>query len=91
MDLNLYMTSCRNSIILLIKKYRINKDEVVMENLQRMLEWRRDMIKYKELKEGVTVSYMTEPYYPMLPMPHWDKSIQPLMPLPSIKFKNASQ
>jgi hypothetical protein len=85
MDLNVYMTSCRNSILNLIKKYRAQPDAAVLANLQRMLAWRRDMLRYEDLRMGKTYQRSTEPYYPMLPMPHWDQSIGPLMPRPSLK------
>ncbi len=59
MDINYYMTSCRNSIISLIKKYRVTKDEITLDNIHRMLEWRRDIFKFKDVKAGKTIVRMT--------------------------------
>lgn len=57
-----HLTKARNSIIALIKIYRVKKDPIVLRNLKRMLQLRRDIIDYEEFKKGKGIVRMNEPY-----------------------------
>lgn len=58
------LANTRESILVLIKKYRETKDEIVLYNLQRMLQLRHDIIDYHvNQKQGKYIVWSTEPYY----------------------------
>ena len=68
------LSIARESILALIPLYRATKNPYVLQNIQRMLQLRRDIMYYEfEVKTGKTIVRSTEPYDQGYPQPNCKK------------------